>query len=682
MRFCFVLFFALFLCFSRPAFSQTTYYPARGFYNGFLEQINIIECDNNNSQEVNLTLKITDNEGTELTSEDYKIGASGSRHIILNDLTSIANSYGVYTLSLEKSQALLGDRLNCRTSFYRPSHNGSKAFEYAYIIPVQNPQVGILSGIYNSMDPGNSNVITENWLSIVNLSTQEMSGVVEIYNTEGVRQDSTIIEELAVGARQDIPLGHPQGSHTGLYKIIPKDPSLAYEAFVVRYNQKDSDGFNFAFPLRALRGSCSGEPLLASTMGNGLTDNWLEIANTTALPINVTLNVRDRDGDTLLTEDRSISAFAQTNLYLSAIIDPEKQGNVGSVTITCEDKNDELVIQSTFYGKSSAQSAIEWAYSTQSRDSSTVTSESIMNVPVNTYAKMTNWLKLANTQGKETTAQFEVFNENGISIASGDSSIEAHATADIGIHEMTGPEAVGSIALNNTTAQTGFTGEMLRVLPKDNGEVGSIVSIPGIVQKRGIESGFQFNDNRPSFRGDSQSLAPYKDMLTHAEASHFLDKVALGGTQDELEALKTEGLKNLTNRLLTISDEPEVYEEAFKLLYTRANNPTHIHWDEIRRFWIYHMQYSKHSLREKMAIVLHDLFATSCSVVQGNHLRRYKCFEHMELLRRESLGNFKRLLHAMNSDYTMLRWLNNDVNVKEQPDEKLRSRALGAFFSR
>ena len=655
-------------------FAQTTYYPAKGFYNGFLNQINIVECDNNNDTSLDLGITVTNSFGEQLSSESYSIAASGSRHIILNDVASITDTYGTYTLNLSTTQTALGDKLNCRTSFYRPSADGTKTFEYAYVVPVQNAQVGVLGGIYNSMDPGNSGVVTENWLSIINFSTQAMSGNVNIYAGDGTVSETVAINALAPGGRQDIPLGHPNGNITGLYQIIPDDPSLTYEAFVVRYNPNDeTNGFRFAFPLRALRGACSGEPLLASTMGNGLTDNWLEIANISPLTINATITVKDRAGATLHSETRGIPAFGQSNLYLSSIIDPSNVGNVGTATVTCEDKNDELVIQSTFYGKTSTNSGIEWAYSTQARDASLVTTNSFMSVPVNTYASMSNWLKLADSSQSETLANFTVHNQAGEVVANGDSTLSAGGTVDIGIHEMSGADSVGSVSVNSATETSSFSGEMLRVLPRNDGGVGNIVSIPGIVQQSGENAVTSFGDTGKSFVGDPQSLAPYKDKLTHAEASHFLEKAAIGGTFDELNQLKNVGLSAMIDELLTVKEQNQVFQDAIRHLDGQPENEFQgeesITWPGVQMYWLHQLANTKNPLQEKMALTLHDLFATSCSVVAGDFFKERYCRNHADLVRSESLGNFRRLLLNMTTDFTMLIWLNNNLNVKQAPDE-------------
>ena len=72
--------------------AQTTYYPARGVYNGFLDQINILECDNAGDRELNPSLAVFDQTGKELAALKMRLTPNGSQHVILNDLTNITDT--------------------------------------------------------------------------------------------------------------------------------------------------------------------------------------------------------------------------------------------------------------------------------------------------------------------------------------------------------------------------------------------------------------------------------------------------------------------------------------------------------------------------------------------------------------------------------------------------------------
>ena len=94
--------------FTSEAAAQTTFFPAKGIFNGFLSQSNIVECDNNNSVAVDMKLTMTRSDGEVLAIHNYTTAPSGSTHTILEVLASITDSIGTYTLELTGDSANLG----------------------------------------------------------------------------------------------------------------------------------------------------------------------------------------------------------------------------------------------------------------------------------------------------------------------------------------------------------------------------------------------------------------------------------------------------------------------------------------------------------------------------------------------------------------------------------------------
>ena len=82
------------------AFAQSVSYPATGIYNGFIGQTNIVECDNNNTESVSGALKMFTGDGSELANQGFSLRPFGSVHLILNNLAEIADTYGVFSISL------------------------------------------------------------------------------------------------------------------------------------------------------------------------------------------------------------------------------------------------------------------------------------------------------------------------------------------------------------------------------------------------------------------------------------------------------------------------------------------------------------------------------------------------------------------------------------------------------
>lgn len=660
----FLLFSAAILPRADSAIAETTYFPAQGFFNGFLQQVNIVECDNGNGIPVDILMTVKRRGGQSILTYPFSVPAFGSRHVILNDLVNIVDSYGTYVLELGGLSPFLGDRVSCRTAFYRPAAFPSfKQFDYVYVLPVQNPLLGRVAGVYNSHDPAGRLDLSFNWWSITNFDNVPLSGTLNVYRTDGSFGYSVRVSQLAPQDRIDIPLGHPEGQTTGLYVFDPDDPTQIFDVFLIRYNSGAAGNYNFAFPLRAVSGSCTGEPLLASTMGNGQTDNWLEMANANPFDITVTVEVRNRNGAVLVSERRTIPAFGQNHMYLSSIIDPQKTGNVGSARVLCDDPSDRLIVQSSFYGKVAPGLPTEWAYATQARGATLVTKGALLSVPVNTFVGMANWLKLADSSQVASEIPFTLFNEQGGVVAQGSQSLAAGGTADVDVHTMMGANRVGSLIATAGASTAEYSGEVLRVFSRIDGHIGNIVSIPGIVQQEGLSG-----SEAISFRGDPQSLSPYRGRLTRDEATHLLRRASFGGSFVEVSNVLNDGLETSVDKLLTFVSTPDLDTAAAAWLDSDPG-ATGVQYTQqsVERWWLHHMLFTPNPLKERLALVWHDLFAVSCRVLQGNELVR--CRDYVETLRVNSLGNFRTLLKEMTIDYAMLVWLNNNLNKKQQPDE-------------
>ena len=449
--------------------------PAAGFYNTNLEQINILECDNGNPEKINLNLNLKNYSGQSIKELTYEISSFGSQHIILNDLASIFNSFGSYTLALVGSTNL-ANRISCRTAFYRLATAGAtKKLDFAYAIPVRAALTGDVGGLFNSYNPSSGPTPTYNWLSVINMSESNFSFTLEIYNSLGNLISTQLVSNLAVSERRDIGLG--VGQTNGIYRIRPNNNNQAYDAFVVRYGTNNS-GFDFAFPLRAQKGACSDTPVQISTMGNGKTQNWLEVFNLGTENAQLNISFKNRNGELLKNQAVSLPAFGQSHIYASSIIDPQSLGNVGSASLSCNDQNSLIVLQSAFYGRTTNK--VEWAYAVQNAGQESANEAQQLTVPINTFLGMSNWFKAANLSANTVNAKHSVINLSGQTVGNSETPLLGGGTVDIGIHEISGFNFAGSLITSGDSGK--IAGEVLRVLPKNDGQIGYIMHIPASVQ--------------------------------------------------------------------------------------------------------------------------------------------------------------------------------------------------------
>ena len=471
---------ALVSFFALSAHAQTVQYPARGVFNGFLNQTNILECENTGPDAAMLGLQLNASDGSTLTSTIISLAGFATRHIILNDLTNINDRIGTYLLTRVSGPSNLGTVINCRTAFYRFG-SPTKQFQFGYVLPVRNPLSGTNGGVYNSYDPSGLGIPTLNWLSIINTDDTDFSAALQVYQQDGSLSGVIETGTLQPGERRDFPLGHTDGERSGVYIILPSDSSVTYEAFVMRYNAVSTSQFTFAFPLRAASGASAQQLLQTSTMGNGLTANWLEIANLRGFDTTVHVTLRNAAGTSVHEEDRLIPAHGQSHLYVNPYLDPNQVGAVGTAAITPSGTGPAILAQSSYYGRIPNSSSIEWAYAVQSSPEEIDETEQAV-FPVNTYLGMFNWLKGANGGGSPADFGVSVLNDRGTNIGGQTHLIPAAGTSDYGLHEIAGSNLLGSVFAAPLSANAHFRADLLRVLPRTGGQIGSIMQIPPVIK--------------------------------------------------------------------------------------------------------------------------------------------------------------------------------------------------------
>ena len=96
---------------------------------------------------------------------------------------------------------------------------------------------------------------------------------------------------------------------------------------------------------------------------------------------------------------------------------------------------------------------------------------------------------------------------------------------------------------------------------------------------------------------------------------------------------------------------------------------------ELRAWWMREMIATPSPLTERMTLFWHNHFATSQQKVRASQLM----YRQNALLRREALGNFATLLHAIAKDPAMLVYLDNAGNRKQAPNENFAREVMELF---
>jgi uncharacterized protein (DUF1800 family) len=198
---------------------------------------------------------------------------------------------------------------------------------------------------------------------------------------------------------------------------------------------------------------------------------------------------------------------------------------------------------------------------------------------------------------------------------------------------------------------------------------------------------------RAAASGGLKLLSP--DEWDYAKARHLLVRAGFGGTPQEVEKLHRLGLYKAVDFLVEYYRQPGA-SIAFDPVPPQRMDPVidrltvrtmssrvaaaqkSVERGQVaglRQAWLRRMVESPRPLQEKLALFWHGHFASQESVVQNS----YTMFRQNQLFREHASGNFGALLYGIVHDPAMLRYLDNNQNVKGQPNENLGREILELF---
>ncbi len=172
----------------------------------------------------------------------------------------------------------------------------------------------------------------------------------------------------------------------------------------------------------------------------------------------------------------------------------------------------------------------------------------------------------------------------------------------------------------------------------------------------------------------SELLQPAKIQWDRRTATHFLWRIGFGASPADLDRALQDGFERTLDRVLTLQAESPTFQTADRLLRQAALDSGNIL--DLKAWWLHRLHASENRLVEKLTLMWHNHFATSNEKVASVPLM----LAQNELLRRESLGNFRRVLHCIAQDVAMLVWLDSNANRKRHPNENF-ARELMELFS-
>jgi uncharacterized protein (DUF1800 family) len=161
----------------------------------------------------------------------------------------------------------------------------------------------------------------------------------------------------------------------------------------------------------------------------------------------------------------------------------------------------------------------------------------------------------------------------------------------------------------------------------------------------------------------SSPTAIYTGPFGEAEATRLLWRAGFGPRPGEAERYAKLGMEAAVASLTRPQGKAQLIGRAPRDDKGNPLDPIDV-WGDDHCWWLDRMVRSNRPLIERMTLIWHSWFATSEEASNARLM-----INQNWTLRRNALGNFKRLLSDVTIDPAMLLWLNGNTNNKYSPNE-------------
>jgi uncharacterized protein (DUF1800 family) len=155
-----------------------------------------------------------------------------------------------------------------------------------------------------------------------------------------------------------------------------------------------------------------------------------------------------------------------------------------------------------------------------------------------------------------------------------------------------------------------------------------------------------------------------------ARAGHLLRRAGFGADWNVLQQALADGPDLAIEKLVRPEADVAAFNRACDAYEASTDSD-----ESLRAWWLRRMMLSPQPLLEKMTLFWHGHFAVNAAKVGNTRLMR----QHVDLLRRHALGDFRPLLQDVSRDPAMLLGLDADANRKARPNDHLARGLFEAF---
>ena len=157
--------------------------------------------------------------------------------------------------------------------------------------------------------------------------------------------------------------------------------------------------------------------------------------------------------------------------------------------------------------------------------------------------------------------------------------------------------------------------------------------------------------------------------------AHLLRRAGFGATRKELEGYLDMGYEAAVEELLSPTAAPLPTDDDFLMRRYHVDVNSTMYNESGQTDWLHRMINTRRPLEEKIALLWHQVFATSCGKINQIKL----VLDQVDMFRRHGMGPFDRLLVEVSKDPAMLYWLDNKDSHKDAPNENYGRELLELF---
>lgn len=412
-------------------------------WNGFLDNLwNILELSNRSVANLHVNLNLYNDNGVLVQTESVTIAPHQENDVLVHNLQ--ARQQNAYGLLCVTHDGQVGD-IAGRMVYYRVAPDpttSSKQFQFAFALPLSGGRTGEQYITYNtyqpSFDPRDAVNTVANWVQVTNVGQREVTGNVVFYGQQGNELDR---QGLTIAPRERVDVAaHRFGeAQAGLVRWVPEQTAIPCIVRNARYyydNPALRNSFVSATSIDAQAGS--GQNLTVPVNTGGET-SVLEVANVTAYPQEVVVDVYNGVGNRSLHKVLSLQGFESRHVIVNEVL-TNAQG-----VATVEGKVVGGVVANVVqYGRSLGGSLLR-VYAEPVREGVGV----VLEASYNTFINQTSNLLLANTSGVDAVVNASISQLSGEEKSIGENLVIPPRTVrEVSINNFVSADRYGLVTVN------------------------------------------------------------------------------------------------------------------------------------------------------------------------------------------------------------------------------------------